>query len=113
MIKNFIIGLTGRFGAGSTTTPDLILSRKERDFEYFSLSQYVKDKAKKEVSGFNKKKEKQKRVILQNIGDDLRQNESPSFLVDFLLKKIKESVKKKNIVIDSISNQEFVSSDSC
>ena len=108
MSKNFIIGLTGRFGAGSTTTANLILSRKEKDFEYFSLSQYVKDKAKKETRDFAKKKEKHKRVILQNIGDDLRQNESPSFLVDVLLERIEESLKKKNIIIDSIRNQEEV-----
>jgi len=108
MNENFIIGLTGSFGAGSTTTTKLLLTLKEDNFEYFSLSQFVKDKARQEVGGFDKLKEKEKRIILQDIGDDLRKTKSLSFLVDRIIDDIDEALKTKNVVIDSIRNDEEV-----
>ena len=49
MSGNFIIGLTGSFGAGSSTTTKLILALKEHNFVHFSLSKFIKDKARKEI----------------------------------------------------------------
>ncbi|MFA5199358.1 MAG: deaminase [Candidatus Omnitrophota bacterium] len=104
--EKFIIGLCGRFGAGCTTTAELILSEKE-EFVYFSLSKYIKEKAKNEHLGFEAKQEKEKRVILQDIGDALRKN-SPSFLVDVILKDVKKALIEKNVIIDSIRNDKEV-----
>ena len=106
MNQNFVIGLTGRFGAGSTTTANLILSRKENDFVYFSLSDFIKETAKKQ-RGFLKKKEKEKRVALQDIGDTFRKKD-PSFLVNKKLQDIKRKLTKKNVLVDSIRNDKEV-----
>lgn len=104
--SNFVIGLCGRFGAGCTTTANLIIS-EYNDFTYFSLSQYIKDKAKKEVLGFENKLEKEKRIILQDIGDSLRKK-SPAFLVKVILANIQEALNKKNVIVDSIRNNNEV-----
>lgn len=107
MSSNIIIGLTGRFGAGSTTTANLLLHRTENDFQYFSLSQYIKNKARNDIPDFDKKNEKEKRVILQDIGDSLRK-EDPAFLVNVLKEEIDKFVEGKKVIVDSIRNHQEV-----
>jgi deoxycytidylate deaminase len=102
--SGLIIGLTGSFGAGCTTTSNLLIDGK--GFTGFSLSDPIKEKARKQYKDFDKKKNKEKRKILQDIGDELRKKD-----LAFLAKPIIESIKKKgpkNIVIDSIKNKEEV-----
>ncbi len=95
-----IIGLTGRFGAGCTTTSEFFVA--QLGFDYFSLSESLKSEAKKTIKGFNGKPQKEKREILQDLGNEKRMNDASS-----LAKPIIEQIKKKkikNVVIDSIRN---------
>jgi len=97
--KSLIIGLTGRFGAGCTTTSMILKDCK--GFNYFSLSESLKKKAKMTINGFDKKEEKEKRKILQDLGDELRKNgESLAIPV---IEEIKQKGLNK-VVIDSIRN---------
>ena len=103
MNKIVIIGIAGRFGAGCTTTCKFFAD--QLNFSYFSLSQTLKDKAKKGVKDFNRKKEKEKREILQNLGDETRKKDLAA-LAKPIIAKIKN--KNNNIIIDSIRNPEEV-----
>jgi len=99
-----VIGLTGSFGAGCTTTSNLLKS--EKNFIVFSLSKLLKREARKEIKDLKSKDNKEQREILQNLGDKLRKK-SATALVLPIIKKIKES-KYKNVVIECIRNPEEI-----
>ena len=100
MNDDLIIGLTGRFGAGCTTT-NLYL-KVEENFKCFSLSKTLRKKAKREIKDLNGIKNCEKRKTLQDLGDELRKR-SPAALAKPIIKQIKQN-KLTNVVIDSIRN---------
>lgn len=100
MKENLVIGLTGRFGAGCTTTADFF--KNENGFTHFSLSDYLKDKARSRYRDFDKKTYDIRRKILQDFGDDLRSKNPTSLLLPVI-----QSIKKNNIkkvVIETLRN---------
>lgn len=99
-----IIGLTGRFGAGCSTASKLL--QKEQDFSAVSLSTLLKEKARKEIPDFDKKEENEKRVILQDLGDQIRKDD-PGLLAKNIIKEI-DQIKTKRVIIDSIRNPEEI-----
>ena len=102
-MNNIIIGLTGRFGAGSTTTYDLLTTEYD-SFKGFSLSSYLKDIANEDKT-YKTLSEKEKRVYLQNLGDKLREENGETFIAEEIIKKIEESNKKGiDVVVDSFKN---------
>ena len=106
-MDNILIGLTGSFGAGSTTTADF-LTTKDFKFKKISLSQYLKDNIKKVDPEFLKKEEKERRQLLQDYGDKLRLKNGNSFLVDVVEKEIKKNLETDKVVVDSIKNIEEI-----
>jgi deoxycytidylate deaminase len=99
--EGLIIGLTGRFGAGCTETSKYFTT-KPYNFTNFSISSFLKDKAKKEYRDFDKKEPNIKRVILQDLGDKLRKDDK-SILVNPIIDKIKKD-SIKNAVVECIRN---------
>jgi len=97
-----IIGLTGRFGAGCTTTSNFFVKNKGLKCKSYSFSAFLKDKAKKDIANFDKKSQEERRKILQDLGDKLRK-ERLSALVDPIIKDIKEN-NVTNAVIECIRN---------
>lgn len=95
-----IIGLTGRFGAGCTTTARFFKTQKR--FSSFSLSTPLKKVAINSVKNFSRKKNEEKREILQNIGDDLRKRDYLA-IISPIIKQIKKE-KSKNVVIECLRN---------
>lgn len=92
-----IIGLTGSFGSGCSTVSSILNSL---DFQVISLSKFLKDEALKCNSGFNSIPRKEKRKILQDIGNKFRLKDA-----GILIKKALKSVDNdKDIVIESIKN---------
>lgn len=91
-----VIGLVGRIGAGKGQVADFL---REKGFLYFSLSDIVREEARKR--GY--REEKFSRKLLQDIGDELRQKWGNHILVERLVKKIKTS-QGNEIIVDSIRN---------
>jgi deoxycytidylate deaminase/dephospho-CoA kinase len=100
--NGLIIGLTGRFGAGCTTTSNFFVKNRILNCKNYSISTFLKDKAKKEIADFDKKTSEERRKILQDLGDNLRK-EKLSALVDHIIKDIKEN-NVTNAVIECIRN---------
>jgi deoxycytidylate deaminase len=95
-----IIGLTGSFGAGCTTTS--LFLKEEKNFVSFSLSDALKEKAKREIKNFQKIENKEKRRILQDLGDNLRKKNAAILTIP-IIKEI-DKRRLKRVVIDSIRN---------
>jgi dephospho-CoA kinase len=93
--KPVIIGLTGTNASGKGVIADYL---KKKGFEYFSLSDVIRDELTKE--GLSSSREN-----LINKGNFLRSK----FGSDILAKKIKQKLSKNNAVIDSIRNTNEVS----
>lgn len=99
MSDNMIIGLTGRFGAGCTTTYNLLI--KEYNFKCFSLSDYLRVIAQQDKK-YIKLPEKNKRAYLQNLGDKLRKENNQAYLAQEVIKNINHN--NCDIVVDSFKN---------
>ena len=100
-MSKIIIGLTGRFGAGCSSTLEVL----EKTFHFipFSFSDYIKNIAK-ESGSFKVSKDKNTRNKLQFLGDKLREdNNDEAFLAKIILKKVKNTG-LKNVVIDGFKN---------
>lgn len=97
-----IIGLTGRFGSGCTETSKFFHNTK--GMEYFSISALLKEKAKKKVKDFDKKQPNKKRMILQDLGDELRKKnpENPETVAPIVEEICKR--KPKKAVIECFRN---------
>lgn len=100
MAEDVIIGLTGRFGAGCSVTSKYF--EKSRSFSSYHLSAFLKKSAKETVKDFESKPAHERRKILQDIGDKLRQA-TPSALVEPIIDDIKKN-DIKNAVIECIRN---------
>lgn len=101
-----LIGLTGSFGAGSTSAS--VFFEKSFKFKKISLSQYLKDSIVEKYPDFLNREEKERRRLLQDYGDELRLKNGNSYLVDIIEKDIKNGLKKNDVVIDSIKNVEEI-----
>ena len=87
----YIIGITGTIGAGKGTIVDFLV--KEKGFTHYS----VRDFLWKEV---HRRGLPENRDSLTNVANELRKNNSPSYIVDELYKiAIKEG---KDAIIESI-----------
>lgn len=100
MEKGLIIGITGRFGAGCTTTSDFFT--KEKGFVQFRLSDPLKKIARKRHADFDRIEDKKKRRILQDIGDEMRQKSREALVSPVIGRIKKENI--TNAVIDGIRN---------
>ncbi len=92
-IKSMIIGLTGTIGAGKSIVAEFL---KKKGFSYFSLSNELREMAKKENI-------EQTRENLQNLGNKTRRENGPGFLAELVALRI-ESENASNAVIDGIRN---------
>lgn len=101
MNNKIIVGLTGRFGAGCTTTYNLLI--QEFDFKGFSLSNHLR-KIAQEDKKYIKLPEKYKRSYLQNLGDKLRKNNNQAYLARISIDDIKKINNNFDIVVDSFKN---------
>lgn len=86
-----IIGITGTIGAGKGTIVDY-LEQKE-GFKHFSVRGFIAEEITKRGLELN-------RDTLTRVANDLRANHSPSYIVDRLYEKAKES--GQNCIIESI-----------
>ncbi len=91
-MKKIIIGLVGPIASGKGEVANFF---RQNNFSYFSLSDRVREEAKK-------RELKIERETLQNVGDSLRKE----FGNDILAKRTAAMIKQKNsrIIIDSIRN---------
>ena len=97
-----IIGLTGRFGAGCTTTYNLLI--EEHNFVGFSLSDFLREIAKQDKN-YNELSDKNKRTYLQKLGDKLRKENNKAFIAEQVIRGIEKIYGKSgDIVIDSFKN---------
>jgi dephospho-CoA kinase len=86
-----IIGITGTIGAGKTTIVNYLCEKK--GFKYFSVREYLICELKKRDLEIN-------RDNMRNLGNELRENFGPSYIVEQLYEKAINS--KNNVVIESI-----------
>lgn len=86
-----IIGITGTLGAGKGTIVEYLV--KNRGFKHYSVRDYIGKEIKKRGKKIN-------RDTLVEVANELRANNSPSFITDELY-KIAVS-KEENAVIESI-----------
>lgn len=86
-----IIGLTGRIAGGKGVASDFF---KENGFEYLSLSNEVREEAKKRNLPLERK-------ALQDLGNLMRKEKGSAALAKKIIKKINN---KKNYVVDGIRN---------
>ncbi|MFA5159984.1 MAG: dephospho-CoA kinase, partial [Candidatus Omnitrophota bacterium] len=84
-----IIGLTGKNGSGKGETANFL---KDRGFHYFSLSDALREEAKK-------RGQEVARDVLVALGNELREKEGPGCLAERIFAKLDP---EKNYVIDSI-----------
>jgi deoxycytidylate deaminase/dephospho-CoA kinase len=97
--STLVIGLTGAFGSGCTTTAKLL--RDERAFSVAKLSDPLKQIYKKK----NGKRKDASRQDLQSLGDNLREKKSEGALIDLCLAKLRKGGSlPENIVVDGIRN---------
>ena len=84
-----IIGLTGKNGSGKGEAANFL---KERGFHYYSLSDALREEAKKRGQEIS-------RDLLVALGNELREKEGPGSLAERIFAKLDP---EKNYVIDSI-----------
>ena len=84
-----IIGLTGKNGSGKGEAADFL---KDRGFHYYSLSDALREEAKKRGQEIA-------RDVLVALGNELREKEGPGCLAERIFAKLDP---EKNYVIDSI-----------
>ena len=86
-----IIGITGTLGAGKGTIVDYL--KEVRGFLHFSARQFI-------IEEIEKRKLNIDRDSMTKVANDLRANNSPSYIIDELYKRSETS--GKNCVIESI-----------
>jgi dCMP deaminase len=86
-----IIGLTGKNASGKTAVSEYL---KSRGFEYYSLSDEIRDEARRRGLEIN-------REILIEVGNELRERFGPGVLAERVLRNLGSD---HNYVIDSIRN---------
>lgn len=86
-----IIGITGTLGAGKGTLVDYLV--KEKNFLHFSVRQYLIGEIEKQGLEVN-------RDSMTSVANDLRANNSPSFIIEELYREAKLAA--KNSIIESI-----------
>jgi len=86
-----IVGITGTLGAGKGTIAEYLV--KEKDFKHFSVRAYLLEEIVKRGLPKN-------RSSMVTVANELRENNSPSYIIEQLLKRAKES--GKNVVIESV-----------
>jgi dephospho-CoA kinase len=93
-MTRIILGLAGQIGAGKQEAANYLRTRR---FLYFSLSDAVRDEARRRgIKVFTRKN-------LQDVGDDLRKKFGLAILAKRIHRKIMKT-KSKKVVIDSIRN---------
>ena len=103
-----IIGLTGPFGSGCSKIVALIL-RDKRNFSIYSVADILKKVAIDKDPSFETKRKKEKRKILQDIGNkmrkkDIEEGNKGGVLIRKIMEFDQKAKNKKNIVIYSIKN---------
>jgi dephospho-CoA kinase len=86
-----ITGLTGRIASGKGVIAEFL---KEKGFEYFTLSNEVREEAKKRGIPIERK-------TLQDLGNLMREEEGLGVLIKRVIRKMEEN---KDYVIDGIRN---------
>lgn len=100
-MERIIIGLTGSFGSGCTKVSEIL---ERRGFQRISVSQFLVNEANKRGINVDSLPRQERRKILQDIGNQLRENDA-----GFLIKEaIKLANLDKNVVIESIKNPDEV-----
>ncbi len=93
-MQRIIIGLVGQIGAGKQEVVNYL---RTRGFSSFSLSDVVRDEARKQgIENFTRRE-------LQNVGDDLRKKFGMGVLAKRVYRKIVKQ-KARKVIIDSIRN---------
>lgn len=91
-----VLGLTGPFGSGCSTIAKHLESTLK--FEQIKLSKYVVEEAQSQgLDSAN-------RLVLQDVGDGLREKNTPAHLAELASKSIDESADDTDFVIDGIRN---------
>jgi dephospho-CoA kinase len=85
-----IVGITGTLGAGKGTIVEFL---KQKGFMHFSVREYLNSKLESKGLPLN-------RDNLANLANELRTENSPSFIVEQLLERAKD--KAENVIIESI-----------
>ena len=85
------IGITGTLGAGKGTIVDYLV--KERGFVHFSVRDFITQEIERRGMPVN-------RDSMTIVGNDLRKQHSPSYIVEALYKQAQES--GKNCIIESV-----------
>lgn len=88
-----IIGITGTLGAGKGTVAEYLIGK---GFKHYSVRDYLTEEVKKRNLPLN-------RDSLVNVANELRENNSPSFIVEELFKIASNS--KGNCIIESIRTE--------
>lgn len=91
-----IIGITGTLGAGKGTIVNLL---KEKGFLHYSARDFIVETIEKEGLEVN-------RDSMTLIGNRLREEHSPSYIIESLYHRAKES--GKNSIIESVRNPKEV-----
>lgn len=86
-----IIGITGTLGAGKGTIVDYLI--KEKDFVHFSVRKFITKEIVKRGLPVN-------RDSMTLVGNDLRKNNSPSYITDQLYIEAKKL--GRNCIIESV-----------
>ena len=94
-----ILGLTGKNASGKGEATNYL---KTKGFVYYSLSDVIREEA-------TKRGLEHLRDNLINLGNELRKKFGPSYLAKQINNKIKQQLKNKNFVIDSIRNPHEIS----
>ena len=86
-----IIGITGTLGAGKGTLVEYLVNKK--GFMHYSVRDFL-------IEELNKRNMPVNRDTMVLLANELREKNSPSYIIDCLFKKAKQS--EKNAVIESI-----------
>jgi len=104
-----IIGLTGPFGSGCSTIAKILSDKIEYrkgqkyGFEYIKISDILKREARNQGINIEKIEPRQRRKVLQDLGNNLRKEKGLGVLVQWAIAEARQ--KDKNlIVIESIKN---------
>ncbi|MBD3363352.1 AAA family ATPase [Candidatus Dojkabacteria bacterium] len=89
------IAIVGTIAAGKTTACKYF---QQKGYIHYKLSQGIYDEADKRGL------DRTDRVILQDLGDELRENHGVDVLAKIIIKKIKKDDDSKKYVFDSIRN---------
>ncbi len=86
-----VIGITGTLGAGKGTIVDYLV--REQGYKHYSVRAYLIEEIQKRGLNVN-------RDTMTAVANDIRKNNSPSFIIEELYKKA--SLGQENAIIESI-----------